>query len=704
MSGPASKTGRRRRLRIAVDIGGTFTDGIAEEIPSARIRVAKRLTTPDDPSRAVGEVVGDLLRQLDGTAAGCVSEVVHGTTLVTNAIIERTGARVALLVTHGTGDVLDIRREIRYDVYDLAIELPQPLVPRRDRHEIDERLDHRGNVIAPLDEDAVRRLLDRLPQQHIEAVAVCLLHAYANDEHERRIAALVETHLPGVSVSLSSLVAREIREYERMSTTTANAYVQPLMARYLNRIEARLSEYGVTAPIRIMLSSGGFTASRAAAAVPIQLLESGPAAGVLSAANTAREAAVENLLTFDMGGTTAKASVVRGGMPAIAHRFEAGRVRRFKKGSGLPILIPSVDLIEIGAGGGSIAHVSALGLLNVGPRSSGAVPGPACYGQGGTDPTVTDADLILGYLDAGFFLGGEMRLRGDLAECALASLADRLGLTPLEAAWGVHNLVNENMAAAARVHIAEKGVDPRRLTMVATGGAGPVHAVAVAEKLGIGRVLCTVAAGAGSCLGLLAAPARADRSWSNVVLLDDIRWPQTRRMLARLRREAAAELRLVGVAVEQIAWTLRAEVRYLGQGNAVEVAVPLERLERQTLPLIRRRFERAYAELYGQAVPGGVPQLITWRLTGATRRRNPPFRLTNQVPSTGAARPGGTRRMFLPARSSFASVPVYDRYALPAKTQLHGPLILQERESTVVVPRPAVVEILPNLTVSIVLA
>ena len=699
----------RGRIRIAVDIGGTFTDGVASQVPGGQIWVAKRLTTPKDPSQAVGQVIADLLERIGGRRdnddpAWRVIEVVHGTTLVSNAIIERKGAKIGLLVTKGTRDALDIRREIRYDIYDLHLELAPPLVPQGRRAEVDERLDSNGRTVTPLDEGEVERRLRQLAKKGVGAVAVCLLHAYANDVHERRIERIIADRMPGVAVSLSSRVAREIREFERMSTTVANAYVQPLARAYLTRLGERITDEGVVAPLRIMLSSGGFTSAEAAAQVPILLLESGPAAGVLSGVDTALRNGVRNVLTLDMGGTTAKACVTTHGLPDVAHQFEAGRMHRFKKGSGLPILIPSIDLIEIGAGGGSIAHVNNLGLLNVGPRSSEAVPGPACYGQGGRLPTVTDADLVLGYLDPDHFLGGDMKLHRDLAEEALGRLAAELAMKTVDVAWGIHNLVNENMAAAARVHVAEKGLDPRRLTMVATGGAGPVHAVAVAEKLGIGRVLCTIAAGAGSCLGLLAAPARADRSWSSVSRLADVDWADAARILDGLHDDAEAELVAAGAGSEKIDWNLGVEVRYVGQGNAVEVGLPYGGVQAGLAATILKGFEKKYARLYGQIVPDAEPQVVTWRLTGVAKTTSRRFRLASQAAAAGGgSAPVGRRRLYLPDAGAYHPVPVHERYGLPPGTRLDGPRVLQERESTIVVARPADIRILEDLTVSITL-
>ena len=692
-------------LRIAVDIGGTFTDGLAVLTPGGRIWVAKSLTTPHDPGTAVTTVITDLLRQIAGVpgrATANITEVVHGTTLVTNTLIERKGAKTGLIVTKGTRDVLSIGREIRYELYDLNLELPTPLVAEDKRLEVDERLDVYGEVVKPLTKAALEQLLGGVAKLGVEAVAVCLLHAYVNDVHEKQIEAAIRQRFPKLAVSISSNIAREIREFERMSTAAANAYVQPLVAEYLNRLDARVKELAPKAPLRIMVSSGGFTSGKAAAETPILLLESGPAGGVLSALNTARNAGIDQILAFDMGGTTAKACVAVGGEPLIAHSFECARVSRFKRGSGLPILMPSIDLIEIGAGGGSIAHVNDLGLLNVGPESSGAVPGPACYGQGGTGATVTDADLALGYLNADNFLGGELKLRRDLAEAALGKLATQLKLTATDVAWGICNIVNENMAAAARIHIAEKGHDPREFTMVATGGAGPVHVVEVARKLQIPRVLATIAAGAGSCLGLLAAPARVDRAWSNPTLVKDIAWPRVAQTYSDLRADAEAELKSAGANLASIKWYIGAEMRYAGQGHNVSVSLPWRKADTAMAPALLKAFETNYRQLYGHLVPGAAPQVITWRLTGRSLVKNHSFTWGDARVS---AKPvmNGKREIFLPLKKKFGAVPVYERYSLKPGTRLAGPLILEERESTLVVPVKADVRILPDYTVSIVI-
>ncbi|RDV02041.1 hydantoinase/oxoprolinase family protein [Undibacter mobilis] len=693
-------------LRVAVDIGGTFTDGVAGLLPAGRIWVAKSPTTPDDPGEAVSTVIRDLLRQVAASYADAESsspplaEVVHGTTLITNTLIERKGARSALVTTSGMRDVLDIGREWRYDIYDLEIELPKPLIAETDRIEVSERLDARGEKLLPLTAAEAQRVVDELRSLNVTSVAVSLLHSYVNPDHEKEIAAQIKAALPGMFVSLSSDLAREIKEYERTSTVAANAYVKPLVSNYLNELNARIAAIKENVPLRVMVSSGGFSSAEAGAESPILLLESGPAAGVMSALNTARQNDVQQVLAFDMGGTTAKACVAVGGEAPIAHSFECARVKRFRRGSGLPILIPSIELIEIGAGGGSIAHCNRLGLLNIGPESSGSVPGPACYGRGGTEPTVTDADLLLGYLSPDNFLGGEMKLDVANASQAVAKLATDLKVSPLEATWGICNVVNENMASAARIHIAENGLDPRDFTMIATGGAGPVHAVEVARKLRIPRVLIPIAAGAGSCLGMLAAPARVDRAWSNPQLLADVDWQTVAQNLADLRHESQAELEAAGA--DTVEWIIGVDMRYAGQGAEIAVTLPFEEVSQATADRLLKSFESEYERLYGRLVPNALPQVITWRLVGRAPNEGQRFAWGD---SRASARkdvvPSGQRKIYLPLKGDFEMVNVYNRYSVPPDSSLIGPLILEERESTIVVAVTADVSIRSDLTVSV---
>ncbi|HEY6054986.1 MAG TPA: hydantoinase/oxoprolinase family protein, partial [Gaiellaceae bacterium] len=483
----------RGLYRVGVDIGGTFTD-LCLAGPEGVVAVGKTLTTPHEPALAVETVLVETLSEV-GVAVGDVSLLVHGTTLVTNAIIERKGARTALLATRGFRDAVEIGREKRYDLYDLQVELPKPLAPRHLRFDVPERTLADGTVAEPLDEDHVERLARELAAAGVEAVAVSFLHSFTNPEHERRAAAAIARAAPGLRVSLSSEVVPEIREFERTSTALANVYVQGLVEDYLRDMRGRLERLGFGGRLTVMLSSGGIATAETATRFPVRMLESGPAAGALAAAAFGEAAGEPDLLSFDMGGTTAKLCAIARGRPLVSEEFEVDRVYRLKRGSGLPLKIPVVDMIEIGVGGGSIARVSALGTLAVGPDSAGADPGPACYGLGGSEPTVTDADLVLGYLDPGYFLGGRMALDLEAAHAAIAAVAGPLGLSLDEAAWGIHQVVNENMANAARVHAVERGLDPRRLPLFAFGGAGPVHALGVAAALGSPAVYAPQGAG-----------------------------------------------------------------------------------------------------------------------------------------------------------------------------------------------------------------
>jgi N-methylhydantoinase A len=693
--------------RIAIDIGGTFTDGVIENAATGEVRLAKRLTTQADPGQALADVVDDLLaavRHLNGSGnpADAVSEVVHGSTLVTNALIERKGARTALVATEGTADIIDIGREVRYDLYDLDIQMPKPLVERAHRFELAERIAADGTVLVVPGEAEIAAVVDKIRQSGVQSVAVSFLHACVNPENEIRMGAALKSALPDLAISLSSRVAREIREYERTTTATANAFVQPIVAKYLNELSARLRQAGIDAPLRIMVSSGGSTSAEIAAEVPITTLESGPAGGVLSAANAGRAAGFNDVLAFDMGGTTAKICTVMAGAPSVVHSFEAARVRRFKKGSGLPLLIASIDLIEIGAGGGSIARISDLGLLTVGPDSAAADPGPACYGAGGKNATVTDADLILGYLNAGFFLGGRMALDASAAETALQRLGDRLSLSPLQVAKGIFNIVNEAMAGAARVHIAEKAQDPRHFTMVATGGAGPVHAVEIARKLRVPRVLFPIAAGAGSCLGFLAAPLRVDRAWSKPQSLETVNWPEVDATLAGLKRDAEQELDSALTRPADVAWQILVEMRYVGQGANLTVSFPWRGAEPAFATELDAAFRKAYETNYGGVLPAGTLEVVTWRVVGATDQDIKRFVWPGgSVTSEAKPKPKAHRAIFCTQTDKMTEVPVYDRYALGGGTQLRGPVILEEQESTIVVPIEADVEVLDDLSVLI---
>ncbi len=688
-----------KEFQIAVDIGGTFTDGVLLDEDEGAIYLAKSLTTPSDPGDGVAAVVADLV-SANADASGRVRRVVHGTTLITNTLVERRGVRAALVLTRGTEDCLDIRRELRYDIYDLDASYPEALVAREDRFALNERLGPGGEVWRPLDSGELDAVVAAIGQGDYAAVAVCLLHAPVDDRHEQAVRAAIEVACPNLPISLSSEVAREIGEFERMSTVAANAYVMPVAQTYLSTLEQRLSALGAGGTLDVMLSNGAFTTADLAVRLPVRILESGPAGGVLSAVNCGLEEGTDKVLAFDMGGTTAKACVAVEGKASLTHVFEFGRVQRFKRGSGLPAVAPSMDLIEIGAGGGSLASVNALGLLQVGPQSAGAEPGPACYGQGGDAATVTDADLVLGYLDAERFLGGRMQLDVSLAREALGRAGARVGLDVEAVAWGVHDIVNENMAAAARTHIAEKGFDARDFTLVATGGAGPVHAVDVARRLRIRRVLCPIASGVGSCLGFLAAPARSDRSWSKVEPLATIDDDDFRERLGVAQSSIEADLAACGLDAHEIVWRLSAEIRYVGQGNTVEVLVSGPALEAPSATALTGLFEDEYARLYHKTVPGGVPEAVTWRVSGGSRSEVKHFRL---AAPPAAVDEGARRVLYRPDLRRYEDAPVYERYAQRPGRTLRAPLVMVEPESTLVVPYPATVTVLESGTIEVVL-
>lgn len=690
--------------QIAIDVGGTFTDGVLLDDRTDTIWVAKALTTPSAPDDGIIQVVEMLLAQKPVARKADekdIDRVVHGTTLITNTLIERKGTKTALVVTRGTEDALDIRREMRYDTYDLSSTYPEPLVPPSLRFPIDERIGPDGSVWDALPKRSLEALGRKIAKTDIAAVAICFLHACVDSKHEKEAAAILRKFAPKCSFSLSSEVANEVGEFERMSTVSANAYVQPIVEKYLRALSGRLKTSGAGERLDIMVSNGGFTQAELAARTPIHLLESGPAGGVLSAINCSSLEGIDRALAFDMGGTTAKSCVTVDGIPSITHTFEFARVRRFKKGSGHPAVSPSIDLIEIGAGGGSIARLSALGLLQVGPESAGSEPGPACYGLGGEDPTVTDADLVLGYLDPDDFLGGKMKLDVAKARHALGALGRKVGLSVEETARGIHEIVSENMAAAARTHIAEKGYDARTFTLVATGGAGPVHAIDVARRLRISRVLCPIASGVGSCLGFLAAPARSDRSWSRIEVLGSLNLKQLFVRLGEARIAIAGDLDQANVGSKDIVWRTAVEMRYLGQGASVEVNLGNEAPQNITREKLKAGFEASYAKLYGSVVPNGIPEVVTWRVSGQSNRTQRRYAFSSTIDSQVLAEKRGERLIYLPAEKRQAKVPVYDRYGLKPGAKFAGPAIVREPESTLVIGHKAKVQVLKSGTVQV---
>jgi N-methylhydantoinase A len=666
-------------VRIAVDIGGTFTDLVL--VKGGRVAAsAKVLTTPADPSIAIE---AGIERLLEDVRAEEVREVVHATTLISNALIERKGATTALIATKGFRDVMTIRRELRYDLYDLFLEMPEPLVPRRLRFEVAERILADGSVDTPLDAGQVRKIARRIEREGVEAVAVALLHSYRNPQHERAVGAILQEELPGIPVSLSSDVSPELGEFARTSTVIANAYVLPLVATYLEMLQKRLDGLGLRSPLLIMLSTGGggLAGAETAKRFPVRLLESGPAAGALSAGFWGSRDHVRDVFAFDMGGTTAKACLIEDGTPTVAREFEAARVYRFTKGSGVPLRVPVIDLIEIGAGGGSIAGVGPFGLPKVGPESTGADPGPACYGQGGTEATVTDADLLLGYLNPAFFLGGEMSLDVDSARRAMARLGQGIGLTVEQTAAAVHRVVNENMASAARMHAIERGRDLRRFTLVATGGAGPVHAWGVAKALGIRTLVFPPSAGVASAFGMLTAAPGFEFARSLPAALRETRWTEVRRAIAALIREGKRQLATTGIEARDVRVSLGADVRYLGQGETVPVELG-EELGPDPSHQVQDAFDRSYVRLYGRRPPGVESEVMTWRV----RVMGPLPKLDVRLRGTGTGDPRkGSRPVWFAEAAGFVEADVYDRYALKAGSQIRGPAVIEERESTMVV-------------------
>ena len=667
--------------RLGCDIGGTFTDFVLLDETSGAFSVEKVLTTPADPSEAVDDGVGRLLARHPGFVAA-TEHVIHGTTLIINAVIERKGARTAVIATRGFADILEMRREIRYDIYDIGAVYPTPLVERNSRREVTERVGSDGGVLTPLDEADAARVLAALAAEGVESVAVCLLHAYANPAHERAIERLAAAH-PALAVSLSSEVLPEIKEFERTATTAVNAYVKPLVARYLERLEERLAARGLHRRLFMMLSGGGITATATARKFPVRLIESGPVGGALAAVHLGRRAGLGDVLSFDMGGTTAKACLIRGGEMPIATELEVDRVHRFKRGSGTPLGVPAVDLIEIGAGGGSIAGMNSVGLLQVGPQSSGADPGPICYGRGGTAPTVTDADLVLGYLDATYFLGGAMPLDLAGARHGIESeVGKRLSLPVEEAAWGIHEVVNENMASAIRMYVAEKGGDLAHTTLIAFGGAGPVHADGVARKLGVPRLLVPRGAGVFSALGFLVAPVSFEVSRTRPMRLAHADTARLAALFAELEAEAAAVVRHAAPAAA-LRFVRAADVCYHGQGH--QIRVTLAAGDAGLAPAaIAGRFLAEYKTRYGYTYEDLEIELVTLRVTAAAERTAPE---PSAPAPEGAAREAlkGERPAWSPRGKRFVPHRVYAMERLAPGASVAGPAILEEDASTLIV-------------------
>jgi N-methylhydantoinase A len=669
--------------RLGVDIGGTFTD-VALEAAGRRLS-AKILTTPEAPERAVLEVMRRVLGEA-GLSAGDLSIIIHGTTLATNAIIERKGARTALLTTEGFRDTIEIRHENRFEQYDVNIDLPPPLVPRRLRFPVRERIDARGQVLVPLDELALMPLADRLAAEEIESVAIGFLHSFTNPAHERRAGEILAARLPGLVITLSSEVSPEMREYERFSTACANAYVQPLIGRYLGNLEASLRQEGFVCPLFLMLSGGGLTSVETAIRFPVRLVESGPAGGAIFAAEIARQRRLDKVLSYDMGGTTAKICLIDELKPQTNRAFEVARIYRFKKGSGLPLRIPVIEMVEIGAGGGSIARVDRLKRITVGPDSSGADPGPACYGRGGTAPTVTDADLLLGRIDPTGFSGGRMALDRAAAEAAMRrEVAEPLGLAIELAALGVSEIVDENMANAARVHAIESGKDARGRTLIAFGGAAPLHAARMAEKLGLDRVLVPSYAGVGSAVGFLRAPIAYEIVRSALQRLDMFDAAAANALFAAMRAEAEPIVRR-GAGEVPLSESRSAFMRYRGQGHEIAVALPTRPYRDEDASILQNAFEDAYRRLYSRVIPGVEVEVLSWVLL-LSAPVPAETAVAMPTPASYSPEPARVRPVFDPETGEFVEVAIHERRDLRPGAFIPGPAVIVEDETSTVVTR-----------------
>jgi len=669
-----------RTARLGVDIGGTFTDVALEH--KGRRWTSKILTTATAPEAGVLAAITAVLHEAHLVPSD-VGLIIHGTTLATNALIERKGARTALLTTAGFRDTIEIRHENRFEQYDVNIDLPPPLVPRRWRFPVNERVDAKGAVLVPLEEADVHRTAEALVAERIEAVAVGFLHSFTNPAHERRVGAILAERLPGIAVTLSSEVSPEMREYERFSTACANAYIQPLMGRYLARLQRDLAASGFTCPLFLMLSGGGITTVETAIRFPVRLVESGPAGGAIFSSHIARQSGLDRVLSFDMGGTTAKICLIDNARPQTSRVFEVARIYRFKKGSGLPLRIPVIEMVEIGAGGGSIARIDALGRIAVGPDSAGAEPGPVSYGRGGREPTVTDADLVLGRINPATFSGGKLALDTAAAQAALqGTIGDRLQLSAELAALGVSEMVDETMANAARVHAIESGKETASRTLIAFGGAAPLHAARLAEKLGIDHVLVPINAGVGSAVGFLRAPFAYEIVRSQLQRLGSFDAEAANRLIAEMRAEAGAIVRR-GAGDSALVEQRAAFMRYRGQGHEIAVPLPIKAYGERDGAALLAFFEDAYRGLYSRTIPGVEVEILSWVMTVAAPVEDAAESAAAERPHQAA--PRSRRAIFDPATGEAIEVPIYWRNDLAPGARLAGPAVIAEDETSTVV-------------------
>lgn len=668
-------------IRLGVDIGGTFTDVVLEK--QGELFSIKVLTTYAAPENAIIDGLHQVCAKAN-VAPSEIDQIIHGTTLATNALIERRGAKTALITTEGFRDVIEMRTESRFEQYDLNLKLPEPLLPRHMRFTVPGRVNAKGEIMVDLDRADVDAVVDKIGEGGFTSVAIGLIHSYLNPKHEQLVRDVLAERLPDVSVSLSSEVSPQMREYERFNTVVANAYIKPLMASYLGRLEGRLRAEGVQCRIFLMHSGGGIISLKNAAEFPVRLVESGPAGGAVFAAHIAARYGIDKVLSFDMGGTTAKICLIKNQTPKTSRVFEVARTYRFKKGSGMPISIPVIDMVEIGAGGGSLAHVDTMHQIRVGPESAGSEPGPACYGRGGERPGVTDADLVLGKLDPDNFAGGSIRLHPKNSKDALNTyIGATLDMEATEAAFGVAEVVDENMANAARVHAVENGEDLSEYTMIAFGGAAPLHAGRLCEKLGVERLLVPPGAGVGSAIGFLRAPFSFEANRSVYMKLSDFDADKIKTILTDLKAEATGFVRTCD-EVSPIQSEFKVYMRYTGQGWEIPIELTEEQAMNPDVDTFEARFEEDYTKLFGRPVAGMDIEITVWSVNATT----PPEEITpiSVTDGASAAQLNGTRQLFDPASSTFLDAHVIHRDTMETGHRAPGPAAITEEETTIIVP------------------
>ena len=667
---------------IGVDIGGTFTDIVVVDQASGKQINEKVLTTPENPSEAVLSGVSEILSRHKIDPKKC--RIIHGTTLVANALIERKGVNTALLTTKGFKDVLEIGREWRYDLFALDLEMPLPIVPRNLRFEVSERLNFEGKIKKKLNEKELIKVAKEIKKSGVETLAIVFLHSFKNPIHEKLAKKIINKHVPGLNICLSSTVSPEIGEYERTSTCVANAYVQPIFKKYVNFLSKGIKKIGIKNDLFLMLSDGGIVHEKIAVEYPIRLVQSGPAGGAQAATLYGNNQKIGDVLCFDMGGTTAKACLIENGKPNRTTIFEVARVFRFSKGSGLPLQVPVVDMIEIGAGGGSIARIDEMGLIQVGPESSSSYPGPACYGLGGKLPTVTDSDLVLGYIDPDNFLGGDMKLIKGNAEKAIKEyIAEPMGISVLDAAWAIHEVVTENMSQAATIHALEKGRKIEKFCMIPIGGAGPVHACSMMTKMNINKMISPSNAGVASAIGMIASPNAFELVQADMQNLDDLNFMKLQRKFDSLKKEGEKTLLKTGTKLNKIKISNSLLMRYIGQGYEIEVPINNKCLDSNDIKNIRIEFERVYKDLFGRIEK--MPLEIISLRTIATSMSSQPIIKQDRIGSSILQKKSKNRKVYFGGKT-YLNTPVFQRNNLPKKFKKSGPLVIEERESTLIIP------------------